>query len=233
MADNDLEGRTPQTESGGEPNQPDPQAGASSSVEAESLEAVLDKVRTLEGMVKSFQSGKDKGQDRLESQVANLSEQLARYETLRAQGLEPAKAEREMILDDIIAERRTPQEPTPGKPRPAASVEAQTIAKALGLNENDPEVVKTLRDHPDNVLEQVLGIANLARTRQSTQPNPAAVQTAGGGAAVSSEDELSKQYQSEKSKIKRGSQAANQLMALKQKYRENARRLGIEEGPWS
>lgn len=238
MADNDQESaRQP-----GASDQPSQDVSGSgdqptSSISAEALARAFEDPNVqevLDGLVeRRVQSQKDRRFNKIERKQDDLESIVAEFKTWKDKNLSDEDALFRMKVDRFMSQQNeAPQSQTPGKPTPAASAEATSIAQALGLDENAPEVVKAIRENPEP-LGQVLAMANLARSRQA-QPNPAAVQSPGGGAVVSSSDELAKQYLTEKANIRRGSQAAEQLMALKTRFRERARQMGIEAaGPWS
>ena len=105
------------------------------------------------------------------------------------EGLSKEQALKEMNLEDRLAtleqglKGAAPSEPPGKSSSEAANVEAaQVILKALGLEENTPEVTKIFSEH-ESLESQVTAFAELAKTLKTNQPptSPADIQPSGGG----------------------------------------------------
>lgn len=224
MTTNITEGGQPEG-APGQPNQnvspPDVQQPSPDG--AVTIETVLQRVADLEGQLRGVQSTKDRGTAKLNKKVDSLAEQITRYEALRARGVEPDVALREMEIDDLLAERRgtqqpeqVPQQVQAGSPAPAANIDTQGILKTLGLDPASPEVTEILRTNTDAVSQIAAAVELVKRRRAQAQaaPNPATVVPTGQGAPAGGD--LEAEYKQKLSQIRRGDVAS--VTALQQEY---------------
>lgn len=163
-----------------------------SSVTAEPLEVVLQRLEAIEGTVKGLQSDKDRGVHKVSKKVDSLAEQIAKYEEKRKSGLKPEAALRDLQIDELLAERDqssqtdAPVQDAGGTVSLPAGVDAQVL-EGLGLEANAPEVVELLRG--DNVkLNDFLELAIQQRLKDQQPANPAAISPTGSGDAVGPDD---------------------------------------------
>ena len=163
-----------------------------SSVAAEPLEVVLQRLEAMEGTLRGLQSDKDRGVHKVSKQVDSLAEQIAKYEEYRKSGKEPADAWRNLQIDEMLAERNltsqteVPAQDAVGTASLPAGVDAQVL-EGLGLEANAPEVVELLR-RDGAVLNDFLELAVQQRLKNQRPANPATITTTGGGEAVGPDD---------------------------------------------
>lgn len=223
---------------GGQPTQPaSSPAGVqpTSPVGSDTLAVALKEIEGLKATVRTLQSGHDRGVAKVQKQVDGLQEQIARYEEYRARGLAPAAAVREMELDALLESRRQApvaggQERGNGIPAPAPDGQTEQLITLLGLQPNDPDVTRLLREgkaNADNLAS--LALSRKVQSQPAAQPNPAQQMPVGTGASTAGELEAS--YRKEVATIRRGD--VQGMMSLKLKYREAAKRSGQKEGPWN
>ena len=130
---------------------------------------------------KGTQSTKDKRIQKLTNQMDGFESQLAEFNDLVGKGLSETDALWRMKVESQLKMNEAPPEETIGnQSTPTASVETQAILKQLGLDENNPEVTKVLRESKD-LAAQLASFINLSTSQKQTEPNPAAVQPSGGG----------------------------------------------------
>ena len=135
---------------------------------------------------KRFQSYKDKRFDKITTQVTDMQNILTKYNQLISSGKTPEEAQERLELDqrlEILEQQlsgKVPPENPPGTQETVASESTQAILKQLGLDENNPEVTKVLRESKD-LAAQLASFINLSTSQKQTEPNPGAVQPSGGG----------------------------------------------------
>ena len=186
----DLETSAP-VEGGGVPTSPSQPQAATSSQATPTIESLQKQIDELKGQLRGTQSEKDKGIYKLEKKV---DEAIARYEEYRKE-MTPAKARRELQLDALL-ERESEGEPVRASSQPAqgsapagpTKVEVEAVLKAFGLDASDPQVLDVMRNTTD-LPSATVAFASLASQRKLA-PNPAAIQSVGGGSAVLAEDDL-------------------------------------------
>jgi len=205
MSESTLENQGQPEGTGGAPSQP-VQSGQTPADSGGGFdqEAVLKRLNELDGLVRSLQSGKDKGVKRLTDEVDSLKEQLERYEKLRSKGLDPEDAQYRMEMEQLLAERRRTKESTSvpaqgvvgATPKPA-SVDHTALLTSLGLDPNSADVLNVIRT-TDDYTAQVANFAALAAQKKSKPapaPNPAQQVPVGGGSSVTvTTDSLFKEY---------------------------------------
>ena len=134
-----------------------------------------------EEISKGTQSTKDKRIQKLTNQIDGFESQLAEFNDLIKGGLSEADAIWRMKVEAQLKMNEAPAEETIGnQSTPTASVETQAILQQLGLDENNPEVTKVLRESKD-LAAQLASFIDLSTSQKQTEPNPAAVQPTGGG----------------------------------------------------
>ena len=170
---------------GGEPEKPSqepspPVDSQTSPVDAKALvEALLPLIK--EEVSKGTQSVKDKRIQKLTNQMGDFESLLAEFQEMTKSGLSEEDALWRMKIESQLKMNEAPPEEKAGSQSTSvASVETQAILKQLGLDENNPEVTKVLREEKDTA-SQLASFINLSATQKVTEPNPAAVQPTGGG----------------------------------------------------
>jgi len=157
-------------------------------------EAVLKRLNELDGLVRSLQSGKDKGVKKLTDEVDSLKEQLERYEKLRSKGLDPEDAQYRMEMEQLLAERRRASGPSAvpvqgggGSPTQSASVDHTALLTGLRLDPNSAEVLNVLRSTDDPVMQEATfrAISAMKQGKPIPVSNPAQQVPVGGGVSVS------------------------------------------------
>jgi hypothetical protein len=188
---------------GGVPETPTPEispetAQTPSPVGGDALEPVLKRLEGLEGMVRSLQSGKDKGIAKQADEIKGLKDQVSRVLELVKEGKSQEAAiqiaEREARIDELLAERYGPNQPASAPPvaqaatQPVANELTQVLLTQLGLDPNSADVVAVLRETADP-LTQVTRFTQLAqKAKQAPPANPAAVQVTGSGISAAVDD---------------------------------------------
>ncbi len=170
-------------------SQPEP-----STPKPDATESLSERLKRLEGMVSSLQSGRDKAKDRLEKDVEGVKEQIARIATLAQSGLDTDQIARELVIDDLVKSRYE-GEPSPVSPPALAGTQPQATGAeegidptVFGLDANDPDVVELLRARKVNP-ENLYALAKRKRDKQPPPASPASVlPTGGGGSAGPSAD---------------------------------------------
>lgn len=208
-----------------------PDAAGNSSVDLAALEATLDKL--LDQKLKARQSEKDKrfakqeGETReIKTEIDQLKDRLARMDQLTAAGLTRDQALTQMEGEELLANLRA-QANQRAAPLPAGN-ELETFLQEIGLDPNLPEVLEVLRSE-QSPLKQASKLTMLAEKRKAEKPiagvTPAQVISGNASKGAPTRD-LSTEYQTEVSKIRRGDAQAQ--WTIIQKYRKIAKDLGVE-----
>ena len=219
-----------QTTNGGAPANAQPSSGGGQPFEGVAeLKATLDKalakLEAQDGEIRALKSGKDKAVDRLTKDVGPMKETLEKL--AKYLGVDEEKirsAQREMIIDELYAEKfggRQPEQPANGM---AASqgkaADANGIAKELGLDENDPEVAAVLREGADPLKLAKVAIAKANKPTPSPTGAPGMVTPP--AAPVDDQAALMTAYQKEVAGLRGNVLAVSQLQA---KYRQKGLRI--------
>jgi hypothetical protein len=182
----------------GEQVTPNPEASPpaddkqTSSVTAEPLEVVLQRLEAIEGTVRGLKSDNDRGVHKLSKKVDSYVEKIAKYEERRSKGLEPEAALRELQIDELLADRDpssqtdAPANDADGTAELPAGVDAQVL-EGLGLEANSPEVVELLR-RDDASLNDFLKLAIQQGLKNQQPANPATITPTGSGETVGSDN---------------------------------------------
>ena len=184
---------------------------------------LLERIRSLveSTIEKKLQSQKDRRFDKIEKTLGDFQPVLEKVkDLLTPEQLE--KVQRDLEWDEMKRRTglsQTGQEQRGGSPQPAA-VENSAV-KALGLDENDPDVAAILREGGDTLrLAQVA----IARASKPT-PSPASAPAMGTPPPPSdkSPEQVMKEYQGELAKIPRGNILA--VSELQSRYRKLGLRI--------
>lgn len=198
----------------------------------------MKRLNEIDGLVRSLQSGKDKGVKKLTDEVDSLKEQLARYEKLRSKGLDPEEAAYRMEVEQLLAERRGGRASTPvpaqgggGSPTQPAVIDHTALLDNLGLDPNSPEVLAIVRAGGD-LSQQVIAFGNLAaqkRAKPQPQPNPAQQVPTGGGLPTGSvtSDSLMRKYQELTKNVPPGQAGIQARQSAKYAIRKEADEAGV------
>lgn len=142
------------------------------------LDKALAKLDAQDGEIRALKSGKDKAVDRISKDVGPMKEtleKLAKYLGVDADKIK--SAQREMIIDELYAERfegRQPERPTNGMVESQGrTADAGVIVKSLGLDENDPDVAAILREGGDTLQLAKVAIARASKPTPSPASAPA------------------------------------------------------------
>lgn len=142
------------------------------SADASQLESLSERLARMEGLVRSLQSGKDKGIDQVRTDVNDLRKQIARITELKAKGLDDNAIAREMQLDALLENQpklqqsKVPEDNIPGKNVPKASDSVNRVLELAGLSANSPDVIEILRNTADP-LEQIDKITTLQAEKKA------------------------------------------------------------------
>lgn len=182
--------------SGGEQGSPNPEASQEKDVQQSSFDAkaavtaLQESPEFLELLSRQTQAVKDRRFNKLEGQLGNLEEQLAKYEEYRKLGKSPEEARREMQIDQLIAEGRVPTEPQqlPGKQTVApVDTKLDEFFQAFDVDPTGPEATQLIRDGKTDTVSLTRFVIEQEK-RQSAPPNPASIMPAGSGDSVISDD---------------------------------------------
>lgn len=208
--------------------------GAGSKV---SLETLLDKIERITGEVNALKSGKDKGISRVEKEVSDLRETLARYEKLKAKGMSADEAADEIqhgasVQDALRALNekvdRLASGAGVGSPSSGTVLATKTFVE-LGLDPSDPDVQIALADVAGKSPEAIeLAALRLSR-RKAAQPNPnnaqAPVTTDGKAPSKATAEDIERGYLDAVKGVRRGD--IEHLNRIKNEWREKARQAGF------
>ena len=196
-----------QTTNGGAPANAQPSSAGGQPFEGVAeLKATLDKalakLEAQDGEIRALKSGKDKAVDRLTKDVGPMKETLEKLAKYLGVDEEKIKvAQREMIIDELYAEKfggRQPEQPANGM---AASqgkaADASLIVKELGLDENDPEVAAVLREGADPLKLAKVAI-NMAK---KPTPSPSGAPALGSAPAPTMTDERIEQLAAQRNAL--------------------------------
>ena len=196
---------------------------------AEALRPII-----AEEVSRSTQSVKDK---RIAKLQGDVDKALARYDELLKEGLTPARARRELALDQLLEAQSSadgsvvPASPVTGTHQTQAVFDHTALLATLGLDPNSPEVLGVVREGGD-AASQVLKYANLAASKVKTQtaPNPAQQVPIGGGSSASvTTDALMKEYQELTKNIPVGQTGIQARFEAQLAIRKKAREAGVPE----
>lgn len=174
---------------------------------------------------RSLQSWKDRRIDKIEKRQDAQDE---RYFQLRQKGLSPDEARREMAIDELISERSQPTAASPAS-RAAASETQSTDLKPTELFElfgleNDRGAIELALEYAGKPVAMKAALVDYAHSqkRAKSNANPASIVAPNTGTVSANEKTaLLQQFEQEKSKISvRGPRAADALIELKRKYRQ-------------
>lgn len=188
MTDNNMES-VPTSGAQGVPT-PDASPAGGQPTSAIDVKAIAEALRPIiqEEVARSGQSVKDKRIARLQDDVDKA---LARYDELLREGLTPARAKRELALDQLLEGRLdnsdgvAPTQQAVGSRPAQATPDHTALLSSLGLDPNSPEVLAVAREGGDYA-SQVGRFAALAAQRKAQPaPNPAQQVPVGGGTSVS------------------------------------------------
>lgn len=197
--ENQTEGKV---ETGGEqsanPVSSSAQSQPSSGDLAQTIASLQKKLDAQDGEIRALKGGKDKAVDRVEKSNAEMLERFAKYLNVDAATLQDAQ--RQSVLDDLIAERmRGPQpEPTPqgSGSGQGAKVELFDLLKQYGLNENDPDVANALSGAKNSVEAENAILKVVVKRANKPIPDASASTAAQGKPAQSANlESLTAQYQ--------------------------------------
>lgn len=205
--------------------QPSTGSGSLLSGDVETLAKALRPIIAQE-VERTVQSTKDKRIGKLEGQVGDFAEQLARMKAIQAEGFSEAQALRLMRLE-ATTEPNTPAEPpkVQGSTQATPSVDAHAVFAAMGYDPSGPEVTAALRSSSDFVVQ----VATLAALKTKAAPaNPATMQPAGGGTApVVSASALEAEYRSMTAKLPGGQAGVKARFDAKIAIRKKAQEAGV------
>jgi len=201
------------------------------------LKALAEALRPVvaDEVKRSSQSVKDKRIAKLQAQQEEL---LAKYDDLLKEGLTPAKARRELMIDQLLegqlgqAETVVPPEKGGTQTQAAGDTFMAGFLKLAGLDANSAEVTSVFRDTP-NPMEQIARLTALAQERQKqAQPassNPAQVLGGSGGVSVGvTSESLMAEYRNLTKNAPEGEYGIKQLFESKRAIRKKAAEAGVQ-----
>lgn len=161
-----------------------PSSGQGQSLEANlpaltaQLNQVLKKLDAQEGEIRALKSGKDKAVDRALGEITPLKETLARIaKHLNIGEDEVLRAQREMVLDDLVAGKITAAQSAPASGGTSAIVDNQAelnnIDDLLDLPKNDPRVVNLRLLYANDVAAYRAQAKLLKQSFNQQTPTPA------------------------------------------------------------
>ena len=189
------------------------------------LDKALAKLDAQDGEIRALKSGKDKAVDRLTKDVGPMKETLEKL--AKYLGVDEEKirsAEREMIIDELYAEKfggRQPEQPANGMAASQGKAVDASIVKELGLDENDPDVAKVLRESGPDPLK----LAKVAVSKAKTPaPDPSGAPAMGTPPALPTDGQeaLAAAYSKEVASLRGNVLAVSQLQA---KYRQKGLKI--------
>jgi len=220
----------------GTPSQP-PSGTPGTSPSSVDLKALAEALRPVfaEEVKRSTQSVKDKRIAKLQAQQEEL---LAKYDDLLKEGLTPAKARRELMIDQLLegqlgqAETIVPPEKGGTQTQAAGDTFMAGFLKLAGLDANSAEVTSVFRDTP-NPMEQIARLTALAQERQKqaqpTSSNPAQVLGGSGGVSVGvTSESLMAEYRNLTKNAPAGEHGIKQLFDAKLAIRKKAAEAGVK-----
>lgn len=102
----------------------------------------------LEKLVeKQWQSGKDRRIDKLQKDVGSLNE---RYFQLRQTGMSAEEANRQLVIDEIVAERTAPTKGESNPQTPPVELKTTKLFEVLGINPTDQTALDIAIKHGNN-----------------------------------------------------------------------------------
>jgi len=230
MIDNPNVGN--QQNAGGQDANPEPSTGQSQPSEgnfAELIAGLQKRLETQDGEIRALKSGKDKAVSRVEKSNEEMLAKLAKY--LDVDERKVAEAQRQSVLDDLVAERvggRQPVSSSPGKDEgKGGTVELQFIDNALELPADDSRVTDLKLKYgsdPASYLRE--GMKLKSQFIQQNPPSPAEMPLPQGQAPKKAETQaqLEADYQKAVANVKRGDVWA--LSEVQRQFRERARKEG-------
>lgn len=175
----------------GTPGQTNPGAsaeGASPSLDVKALAEAL-KPYIADVVTRATQSQKDRRIGKMEGKVSDFEAQLARMNELVGEGWSQKQALR-LMQSGIVEATNTDEEPAASQ-KPAqvsaqsvTSVEATKVIDVLGLDANDPDVLRATLGAKDPI-PGLIELASARKAKAAQPPNPATIMGSGGGAASS------------------------------------------------
>ena len=143
----------------------------------------------LAGIVRGLQSGKDRGVNKAQQDVKNLSERFDEFEEyakMRVDGKTAKQAQREMVLDEVVQDRigtQVAQEPVGDQAVAPSWSEADKFLREQGIDPNDTKVLEMVRQGKSRP-EDYFMLALERKTTPVTEPNPAQVMPTGTGGSI-------------------------------------------------
>lgn len=184
MDDKPLEGN--QDVAGGTEAKLSPSATASQPLSGDFAKLIADlqqKIDAQNGEIRALKSGKDKAVDRVVKSNEETLAKFAKYLNVDEEQLK--KAQRESLLDDLVAERTgksQPETPIRGKvDEKDGTVELGFIDTALELPANDSRVTDLKIKYGSNPTEYLKQAMTLKTSLQTQPPTPAEQLLPGGG----------------------------------------------------
>lgn len=180
---------------------------------------------------RTVQSSKDKRIGKLEGQVGDFAEQLARLKAIQAEGFTEQQALRLMRLE-TSPDASAPAEPAKvqGSTQPAPNVDTQAVIAAMGFDPGGAEVTEVVRQYADPLAQIAALAARKQAQSQPKQPNPATLQPVGvgGGTPTVSQDALMREYREMTAKIPPGQQGVKARFDAKLAIRKKAAEAGVQ-----
>ena len=196
---------------------------------AELIAGLQKKIDAQDGEIRALKSGKDKAVDRVVKSQEETLAKLAKY--LNVDESQVREAQRQSVLDDLVAERVgrvPPEQPIQGRVESQGNaVELQVIDQMLDLPANDSRVTELKLKYSGNPVEYGKAALALKGSFNTQPPSPAEQLPPSGGQQPRRVDktpaQLEADYQNEIATIAqtlRGDEKLRAIANLKVKYRE-------------
>ena len=142
----------------------------------------------LAGIVRGLQGDKDRGVNKAQQDVKNLSERFDEYEKYVAirKDKTAEQAQREMVLNEVVQERigtQVEQEPVGSQTVAPSWSEADEFLREQGIDPNDAKVLEMVRQGKSQP-QDYFALALERKAKPVTEPNPAQVMPTGTGGSI-------------------------------------------------
>lgn len=199
-------------------------AGSGSATSPDQGFDVQKRIAELENQIRGLQAVGDKREAKFTERLAPLED----YARRAGIAIDP-RIVRDMQVDEFLASSQMPRQAavshgngtSPASPN-TSEIDYLTPIKAVGLDANDPDVLKLMMKHGNNPVEFQANLVQLKVTRTQAPPasSAAAVPSYNPVPQPVGQDALRLEYQTAANNIKRGPQAAAELANLKIQYRK-------------
>lgn len=204
--------------------QGDSESSGQAGQQSPDIAALESRIKNLEAQYKGVQKGTDKVNSRVEKEVTDLKSQVGRIADLLGAGMTPAQVETQLVLDEIIAERKGRSSESRGQASPGAGSGSdqflQDLVNEFQLDANDKAVADAISKGDTKALVR-LGIAKSGTPEPDASTAPP-LQSREKGATPA--QEIERGYLEEIGKVRGNPHKAS---LVKEKWRKKAREAGL------